>query len=148
MRHRVYGKHLGRSKNQRQALFRSLVRSLILHESITTTATKAKAVKGLVDRIISKSKEESTAARTYIQAFLPDKQIVKKLVEEVAPRYSNRNSGFTQIARIGVRQGDGSMMVRMSLSPAAVKSESKAEEVKEAAEPKKVSKPKAKKESK
>lgn len=115
MRHRVYGKHLGRDKNQRTALFKGLVRSLILHESITTTAAKSKAIKGLVDRVIVKAKINTNASNHFIQEILPHKEISKKLLEEIAPRYQDRNSGFTEIVKLGNRPGDGAMIVKMSL---------------------------------
>ncbi|MFH0937262.1 MAG: 50S ribosomal protein L17 [Candidatus Daviesbacteria bacterium] len=115
MRHRVYGKHLGRDKNQRTALFRGLIRSLILNSSITTTQAKAKAVKGLIDRLIVKSKQNSPAAKSAVEKIIPQKEIVKKLMEEIAPSYSKRTSGFTQIVALGKRQGDNAMMVKMSL---------------------------------
>lgn len=115
MRHRVYGKHLGRDKNQRTALIRGLIRSLILNESITTTQTKASAIKGLIDRLITKSKKGTNAAKAVINSILPQADISKKLVEEIAPRYQGRTSGFTQIIRLGPRVGDGAMMVRISL---------------------------------
>lgn len=123
MRHRVYGKHLGRDKNQRTALFRGLVRSLILHESINTTSAKAKAIKGLVDRLVSKGKSKTNADLRFIQSILPQKKVSKKLVEEIAPRYSDRVSGFTRVARLGVRPGDGAMIVKMSFTPETVKLE-------------------------
>lgn len=115
MRHRVYGKHLGRDKNQRTALFRSLVGNLILHESIETTQTKASAIKGLVDTLIVKSKQDSQSSKRVVNSFLPQASLVKKLTEEIAPRYSDRNSGFTTIVKLGKRLGDGAMVVRMSL---------------------------------
>lgn len=115
MRHRVYGRHLGRDKNQRTALFRGLVRSLFLHESITTTESKAKAIKGLVDRLISKSKQGSEAAKRVVYSTVSQPEVSKKLIEEIAPRYQERNSGFTSIIRLGRRAGDGAMLVKMSL---------------------------------
>ncbi len=115
MRHNVYGKHLGRNKNQRTALFRGLIRSLVLHEAITTTDSKAKAVKGLIDRVISKSKDNSQASQNVVKSIIPQKEIVEKLSKEIAPRFKNRTSGFTKIVRLGIRPGDGAMMVKMSL---------------------------------
>lgn len=115
MRHRVYGKKLGRNSNQRTALFKSLVRSLILHESIITTQAKAKAIKGLVDQLISQSKKKSPSSRNWIQAFLPHSEINKKILEDIAPRYSSRVSGFTQIVKLGRRAGDGALLVKMNL---------------------------------
>ncbi|MCL5784945.1 MAG: 50S ribosomal protein L17 [Patescibacteria group bacterium] len=126
MRHRVYGKHLGRDKNQREALFRGLVRSLLLHETITTTEAKAKAIKGLVDKLIVSGKKDTNAAQRVIQSALPQKEVNKKLIE-VAGRYLKRQSGFTQMVKLGTRAGDGAMMVRMNLIK---EKEEKAEEQK------------------
>lgn len=163
MRHRVYGKHLSRSKNQRTALFKGLARSLILHESINTTEAKAKAIKGLIDRLIVRAKSNTNPAKQFIQATLPDMQVVKKLIEDIAPRYQDRNSGFTSVIKLGNRSGDGAMVVKMSLvgseSKQAKESESKrisaseegsveAEEVKEIKEEKKPAKKTVKKDKK
>ncbi|MDO8638614.1 MAG: 50S ribosomal protein L17 [Candidatus Daviesbacteria bacterium] len=115
MRHRVYGKHLGRDKNQRTALFRGLVRSLFLQGSITTTETKAKAIKGLVDTLISKSKDKTEASKRVIISKISQPEVIDKLVKEIGPKYPKRQSGFTQIVRLGKRMGDGAMEVRMSL---------------------------------
>lgn len=129
MRHRVYGKHLGRNKNQRQALFKGLVRSLILHESITTTETKAKAVKGLVDKLVVKGKKGSASANQFIQGFLPDAVVSKKLLAEITPRFLERTSGFTSLVKLGRRLGDGAMMVKMSWMEGEEKKEPKVKRV-------------------
>ena len=113
MKHSVYGKKLGRDKNQRTALFRSLVRSLILHESIQTTETKAKAVKGLIDNLVVKAKDSSEASKRVVTSFLTQKEISEKLFKEIAPRFKQRSSGFTTSAKLGTRQGDGAMMVQI-----------------------------------
>lgn len=88
---------------------------MLLHESITTTSAKAKAVKGLVDRLIVKAKENTKAAQGAIQSFITQKEIYKKLIEDIALRYPQRQSGFTQIVRLGERLGDSAMTVRISL---------------------------------
>ena len=113
MRHRVYGKHLGRSKDQRTALFKSLVRSLILEESIKTTQPKAKAVKGLVDKIITQAK--SVTSKRLVAQFLTHKVVLDKLNNEILPRVGSRTSGYTSLVKIGPRMGDGAMIVKMSL---------------------------------
>lgn len=113
MRHRVYGKHLGRNKNQRTALFKSLVQALILSEKIETTQAKAKAVKSLVDKIITQSKSPTT--QRLVSQFLISKPAQKKLFEDITPRLKNRTSGYTSIVKLGKRQGDGTEMVKMSL---------------------------------
>lgn len=148
MRHNVYGKHLGRDKNQREALFRGLVRALFLHESIQTTETKAKAIKGLVDRLITYSKKSTPGAKRQLEAFLTDQEILNKLNTQIAPRYTTRVSGFTQLVRMGNRPGDGAMMVKMSLTSQTQASDknSKEDEIKQVKVVKKIqSKAKAKK---
>ncbi len=113
MRHRVYGKHLGRDKNQRASLFKNLVGALILHGSIETTEAKAKAVKGLVDKIITQAKSKNT--QRLVSQFLTQRSIQEKLFKEVIPAVKARNSGYTSIVKLGGRLGDSAMKVRMSL---------------------------------
>jgi large subunit ribosomal protein L17 len=113
VRHRVYGKHLSRDKNERVALFKSLIGSLFINGSIETTESKAKAVKGLVDKIITQAKSKET--QRLIRTFLVNRQIEEKLIKEIAPALKTRNSGYTSVIRLGQRSGDGAMVVRMSL---------------------------------
>lgn len=112
MRHKVYGRHLGRDKNARVALFKNLVRSLILEEEITTSVPKAKAVKGLVDKIINQAKTPTT--RKLVSQFLTDQKALDKLIKEIAPKLSDRKSGYTSLVRVGQRLGDGTTLVKMS----------------------------------
>jgi len=113
MRHRIYGRKLGRDKNSRKALFKNLISSLVTSGYIKTTEPRAKAVKGLVDRLVSYSKQKTLHGRRLVAAFLQNKNVVNKLVDEVAPRFVGRASGFTRILRLGKRPGDKAMMVRM-----------------------------------
>lgn len=113
MRHSVYGKKLGRNKNQRTALFKSLVQALFLSESIETTKAKAQSIKGLVDKLINQAKHQNT--RRLVGQFLIKKEINEKLDRDLLPRLSGRNSGYTSTVKLGYRQGDGTMMVKMSL---------------------------------
>ena len=103
MRHKIYGK----------ALFSSLIRSLILSEKIETTEAKAKAVKGLVDKIINQAKSPNT--RRLLGQFLTDKLVTEKLIKEIAPRLKDRHSGYTSLVKLGRRLGDNAMLVRMSI---------------------------------
>ncbi len=112
MRHRVYGKKLGRDKNQRTALFKSLVYSLLTHGTIETTESKAKAVKGLVDRVVNLAKAKNTGL---LQGIVIDRPIRERLVSEIAPKLQGRNSGYTSTVRLGTREGDRATLVRMSL---------------------------------
>lgn len=112
MRHRVYGKKLGRTKNERTALFKTLVQSLFLTGTITTSRTKVFAIKGLVDKIINLAKTKST--RNLLQAYLT-KDLQDRLVKEIAPKFTDRISGYTNLVRVGTREGDRTTMVKMSI---------------------------------
>ena len=113
MRHRVYGKHLGRNKDQRERLFKSLINSLFLHGSIRTSQEKAKAVKGLVDKVINLAKDKSRSS--LLGSYLANEQMQNRLTKEIAPKMGTRTSGYTSLIRLGQRLGDNTMMVRMSL---------------------------------
>lgn len=113
MRHRVYGKKLGRNKNERARLFKSLVHSLFLHGTIETSEAKAKAVKGLVDKVINLAKSKNT--QRLLQSYFSNKLLQERLIKEVAPKLEGRTSGYTSLVRLGSRLGDQTMMVKMSL---------------------------------
>ncbi len=115
MRHQKKGRKFGRNTNQRKALLRNLIESLIIHEEIKTTESKAKTLKQLVDKLITKAKIGSLHVRRQIFSFLPNKKAVNKLVEEIAPRFKQRTAGFTRFVRLGNRHGDNAMMVKMEL---------------------------------
>ncbi|MBI4038269.1 50S ribosomal protein L17 [Candidatus Daviesbacteria bacterium] len=113
MRHRVYGRTLGRDKNERTALFKNLVHSLLTYGTIETTEAKAKSIKGLVDKIINLAKSKNS--QRLLASYLVSKPIRERLISEVAPKLSGRNSGYTSLVKLGRRLGDNSMIVRMSL---------------------------------
>ena len=113
VRHRVYGRKLGLDKDKRTALFKTLVQSLFKRESIETTEPKAKAIKGLVDKLIKQAK--STTTRRLVSQFLSDKEISEKLIKDITPRLGARKSGFTSMVKMGRRPGDNAMVVKMSL---------------------------------
>ena len=124
MRHRVYGRKLGRNKNERAALFKSLVRSLVISEKIQTTESKAKAIKGLIDKLINQAKSPTT--RYMVSQFFSNKQISEKLFKDITPRLKDRDSGYTSMIRMGRRQGDGAQIVQISLlTTTPVKEEAK-----------------------
>lgn len=130
MRHRKSGKKLNRRTSQRKALFRSLISSLFLKEEIKTTLSKAKAIKGLVDRLVSKAKKGSLHNQRLIHAFLQNKRATKKLVKDIAPRFEKRVSGFSRIIRLGSRRGDAAEMVKIELVEKKEKEKKKAEKSK------------------
>ncbi len=97
---------LGRRSGHRRALLRNQVTSLVLHGRIETTEAKAKSIKPLADKMVTLGKRGDLAARRQAAAFLLDPAAVKKLFDEVAPRYADRNGGYTRIIKTGVRRGD------------------------------------------
>ncbi|MGH9327637.1 MAG: 50S ribosomal protein L17 [Terriglobia bacterium] len=107
MRHRNYGRKLSRNTSHRRALLRNLVTSLILEERIETTVAKAKAARGVAEEMITLGKRGDLHARRMAAAYFLSAIAVKKLFEDVAPRYRERNGGYTRIIHTGWRKGDG-----------------------------------------
>lgn len=131
MRHRDYGWHFGRTANQRKALLRGLLASLIKYERIETTVTKAKAVKELADRLVTFGKKGDLHSRRLALSYLPDKELVRKLFTEIAPRFSNRNGGYVRVLRTGFRIKDSAPMAILEfVDYSKPKKESKKEEKK------------------
>ena len=100
----------GRTSSHRRALLRSLVTSLVLHGRIETTETKAKAVKPLADKMVTLGKRGDLHARRQAAAFLMQPEAVKKLFDDIAPKYAERNGGYTRILKTGPRRGDAAPM--------------------------------------
>lgn len=115
MRHRVGGFKLGRNTSHRRALLRNLVTSAILNDRIHTTVTKAKASRPLVEKMITLGKNGSVHARRQALAYMMTPESVDRLFTVVAPRYTERNGGYTRIVRTGKRQGDASEMAFLEL---------------------------------
>lgn len=118
MRKNIFGRKFKRDINERKALFKGLISSLILKESIKTTEEKAKAIKGSIDKIITKAKKGGNLAR-FLSSDISD-EALKKLVNEVAPRFKERTSGYTKMAKLGRRFSDNASMVILTLSETAV----------------------------
>jgi len=137
MRHRRAGFKLGRATAHRWALFRHLLTALFQHERITTTEAKAKAVRGLADKMITLAKRETLHARRQVLSMVPDTQVVKKLFDSVAVRYAERHGGYTRIIKLGRRAGDNAPMVLLELvdRPETPKDEKKGKEKKAAKTP-------------
>jgi len=107
MRHRKARTKLGMRTPQRQAMLRNMVTSLMEHESITTTDARAKAVRSLGDRMITLGKRGDLHARRLALRVFRSKEVARRLFEEIAPRYANREGGYVRILKKGVRPGDG-----------------------------------------
>lgn len=122
MRHRVAGYRLGRDKDERVALRRNLIKQLFDHERIRTTRAKAEAVRGQAERLITLAKRGNAAgdahmvhARRLAAARLADAGAVRKLFDDIAPRFQNRPGGYTRMIKLGPRQGDAAEMVLLEL---------------------------------
>jgi large subunit ribosomal protein L17 len=113
---RIDGRKLGRQTGPRLALYRNLTVSVLRYEKVRTTEAKAKEVRGRVERMITLAKRgDVPARRTVLSEFPNEPLVVRKLFEEIAPRYADRTSGFTRIVRIGQRAGDAAEMVQIEL---------------------------------
>ncbi len=106
MRHRVQGRKLGRTTAHRNALFRNQLTALFTHERIITTVAKAKELRPQAERMVTLARTGSLADRRQILRTVPDKNVVRRLFEDIAPRFANRNGGYTRIMRLGRRRGD------------------------------------------
>ncbi len=115
MRHRKGGFKLGRNTSHRRALLRNLVTSVILNDRIQTTITKCKASRPLIEKMVTLGKNGSVHARRQALAYLMTPESVDRLFTTVAPRYAERNGGYTRIVRIGQRQGDSAEMAYIEL---------------------------------
>ena len=119
MRHRRAGRRLGRNSGQRKALYRNLTKELFTHEVIHTTEAKAKSVRPLAEKLITLAKHGVVDNRVHAQrlamARLNDPTVVRKLFNELAPRYASRPGGYIRITKLGPRKGDGAEMVQIEL---------------------------------
>lgn len=112
MRHRIFGRKLGRTKDERRLLFRNLVGEFIVHGRIKTTIARAKAIKPLIDKLVTKAKKATIAQRRGLLGVLP-KEAAIILINTIAPQLKNRASGFSRIIHLGERLGDDAAMVLM-----------------------------------
>ena len=123
MRHKIAGKRLSRHVGARNALRRNMVKQLFEFERIKTTRAKAQAIRGQAERLITLAKrgnaaeapEQMVHARRLASARLADPEAVKKLFDEIAPRYAERPGGYTRLLKLGRRQGDSAEMVILEL---------------------------------
>ena len=107
---------LGRDNKHRRSMLATLTKQVIMNESITTTETRAKEVRKFVDKMITFGKKADLGSRRRALAFVHnDKQVVDKVFNVLAPRYQDRNGGYTQILKLDERRGDGSLMVILRL---------------------------------
>jgi large subunit ribosomal protein L17 len=115
MRHKVSGRKFDRPGDERKALFRMLVGDLMRHERIKTTEAKAKEVRPIAEKMITLGKDGTVHARRQALAYINDKDVVRKLFDDIGPRFSARPGGYTRIVKLGPRLGDGAPMAQLEL---------------------------------
>ena len=109
------GQRFGGDAAHQKAMFGNLVASLIAAEAIVTTEAKAKALRPVVEKVITKGKKGGVHNHRQVVAFIRDKDMTHKLFEEIGPRYADRPGGYTRILKIGPRHGDNAPMARIEL---------------------------------
>jgi len=115
MRHKKSGKKLGRTSSQRKALLSNLTIALFENKKIKTTIQKAKELRGFSERMITFGKKGDLASRRHVLKYIPQKEVVKELFENIAPKYKNRNGGYTRITKLGNRKGDNASLAFVEL---------------------------------
>lgn len=150
MRHGVKGRKLGRTTPHRQALFRNQLAALVERERIITTLPKAKELRRLVERVVTRGRSDTIQTRRWVRTWLQERSLVRKVFDEISPRFADRPGGYTRIIKLGPRSGDGAELVALEFvdfaggagaAPAA--GETEAAEKKGAAKPAKKAKAKA-----
>jgi len=129
MRHRVRGRKFGREKGHRDLMLKNLVASLVKHERINTTQARAKEIRSLTERVITYGKKGTVHHRRLAFKVLKNRDLVKKVFDEIAPRFVTTEGGYTRVLKNGYRRGD--------CAPMAIIEFTQREEVKAEAKPKK-----------
>lgn len=106
---------LGRPTDQRMAMLRNLVTSFLKHGKIETTETRAKETKRLAEKMITLAKKGDLHSRRQVLAFVNEKEVVENLFNNIAPKYAERNGGYTRIYKVGQRRGDAAEVVVLEL---------------------------------
>ena len=115
MRHLCDRYHLNRTASHRKALLANLSSALFTHKQITTTLVKAKYARRFAERMITFARKSGVQARRHVLRFIRDKEVVKKLFDELGPHFKNRNGGYTRIIKLGPRRGDAAPMAILEL---------------------------------
>lgn len=110
MRHRVEGRKFGRETDARRLMMRNLVKSMVEHGQINTTLAKAKEMRRFVERVVTYGKNNTVHSRRLAYSVLGDRDLVKKLFDEIAPAFADRNGGYTRVLKAGFRRGNNAPM--------------------------------------
>jgi large subunit ribosomal protein L17 len=131
MKHRVYGRKLGRNASQRRALWRGLITDLFRYDRIQTTEAKARSMRGDAEHLISIARRSMAEggnpvhARRLAARVLTDPNVTRRLFDEIAPRFVDRAGGYTRLVKVGQRLGDGAEMAVLELVEKPAKAETK-----------------------
>jgi large subunit ribosomal protein L17 len=117
MKHQVAHRNFGRPTASRRAMFRIIVTDLLRHGRIKTTESKAKEIRPMAEKMITLGKGGSLHQRRQAAAFITDDKVVRKVFDEIAPRYKERNGGYTRLVRLGPRKGDAAEVALLELVP-------------------------------
>jgi large subunit ribosomal protein L17 len=115
MRHAMRNRKLGRTSSHRQAMFRNQVTSLFEHGRIKTTLAKAKELRPIAEKLITRGRQDTVHARRLVGRWVQNRAVLRKLFEEVAPRFEGRPGGYTRILKLGPRTGDAAEMAFLEL---------------------------------
>jgi large subunit ribosomal protein L17 len=116
MNHRVGGRKFGLPSDQRRALLKGVVRSLLVNQTIRTTEARAKDVRPIVEKLISGARVDTLHARRQARRYLNDETLVHHLFTQIAPEFRSTPGGYTRLVKIGVRRGDAAPIVQLSLT--------------------------------
>jgi large subunit ribosomal protein L17 len=117
MRHRVGGRKFGLPSDQRRALLKGLVRSLLIFQKIKTTETRAKDIRIIAERVITSAKRANTLhSRRQVNRYLTDETLTKHVFDVIAPEFKDTPGGYTRLVKIGQRRGDAAPIVMLELS--------------------------------
>ncbi len=137
MRHAMRGRRLGRTSSHREALFRNQLQSLVISERIVTTLPKAKELRPIAEKVITRGKHGSLHDRRWVLRWVLKRDLVKKVFDDIAPRFAERPGGYLRIVKLGPRQGDGAEMAVLELVERESAVAAQPEPAKEAKAPKK-----------
>lgn len=115
MRHRISGRGLARSSGERRSLFRNQLVSLVMHERIRTTEAKARELQPMAEHLLALGREDTVQNRTRATSILANSLMVRKLFEDIGPRYADRQGGYTRIYKLGRRPGDQALVCQIEL---------------------------------
>ncbi len=130
MRHNRQGRKLGRTSSHRLAMFSNQLASLIQHQRIVTTLEKAKELRPIAERLVTHGKSNTVHARRLVGRWIPDRAVIKRLFDEIAPQYANRPGGYLRIVKLGPRKGDAAEIAVLQFVEYEWSPKAKAEEPK------------------